>query len=152
MDRVKLFLLVLMGLVWTGYSWGEETEKKLGPNHDLFVGLQKMWMDKDVQKLQELLDERILLNIGKLQGSRLKFQDRFYKEQAVGILKSYFSSIHIVKFEYDPKKMELARGVAIYEYQVIATGVNRKEMLYFYLAEKKKEDKNVWLLVGINEI
>ena len=106
MDRVKLFLLVLMGLVWTGYSWGEETEKKLGPNHDLFVGLQKMWMDKDVQKLQELLDERILLNIGKLQGSRLKFQDRFYKEQAVGILKSYFSSIHIVKFEYDPKKME----------------------------------------------
>ena len=140
LSKIRIFLALCL-LVCNSKLLAND-RKNLGPNHDIFRHIQKLWLNKNHKKLQALFDERITIDLA------IYRSGRYPREQAMGILEKYFSKVEIIKLQYVPKKMSISRGFAFYTYKIIATGVIKKKWLCFYLVPKETK----WLLVGINEI
>ena len=138
----KIWIFLTLYILICATSSLADDRKRLGPNQDLFRYIKKLWLKKNHEQLQALFDERVTIDLA------IYRRGRFPRQQARGILQKYFSKVQIIKLQYVPKKMSISRGVAIYTYKVIATGVIKRKWLYFYLVPKETK----WLLVSINEI
>ncbi len=153
-SQKRYFIIVLLCLLFLltftqGESpkWGKKTETY---HHYLKIG--ELWKERNCRQLQKLLAVRVTLHLGPCHSSKKprQIQGRYSKEQAVGILKSYFEGIRIISLRYFPKKMRERRAVALYRYKVPTTGKVKQKLLYIHLGQEKKKGGRVdWVIESI---
>ncbi len=138
-------LLIIIAFLSINNIFAQNTLDKLGPNGKLFLKIREIWMKKESKHLLPYLEQRTRIAFVNFSEQTPKV---YFPEHAIGIIKKHFSEVNIKKFDYIREKMEENKGVAIYQYQIISSGIENCTLLYIQL----NLNKNTWLISTITEV